>query len=343
MFNPVDHILAIWRPTAGCDYHRTFLPLYYMGYKHFTLSREQEANATFRIVYFNRLPNDPIIKFLAKKQKMDWKLVVDMDDWLELPPNHQLYASFKKNDTVGQNKTALMNADAVTVTNERLADKIRPFNKNVHVIPNCLPFGMDQFTEIKSESTSTRFMYAGGSTHFWDIQQLKIPFQKLYSAKSGPFEVLMAGYDDRNEHTEEFWKKMERSFSLNGKMKNYQRVYAKPLESYMNLYVNCDVSLIPLVNDTFSGYKSTLKIIEAGCKNIPVICSDVPPYSDFPRRDLVMYATNARTWFEHMKYCADNPSFVKERGLELGEYVREKYDLFKANEYRKQLFESLLI
>lgn len=343
MYNVVDSILAIWRPSAGCDYHRTYLPLHYMGYKHFNLTKEEETKQDFRIVYFNRLPNENIIKFLKIRQDRGWKLVADYDDWLDLPPNHLLYHSFQKNKTFDQSKVAMMNADLVTVTTERLAEKVRQFNKNVHVIPNCLPFGMDQFTEIKSESTHTRFMYAGGNTHFWDIQLLKIPFQKLNAAKCGNFEVVLAGYNAGNETSLAFWNKMERSFNLNGKMKNYVRAESKSLRNYMDHYVNCDVSLIPLVADSFSGYKSNLKIIEAGCKNIPVICSDVPPYSDFPNRDLIMYANNARTWFEHMKYCADNPNFVKEKGLALGEYVRQHFDLFKANKYRKQLFESLLI
>ena len=110
----------------------------------------------------------------------------------------------------------------------------------------------------------------------------------------------------------------------------------------MNLYNNADVSLIPLERNVFTAFKSNLKILEAGCKNIPAICSFVPPYSDEPRGNVLLFAKNAREWYDHIKYCIKNPTFVKESGIQLGEYVRENYDLTKWNIVRRQIIDSLI-
>jgi glycosyltransferase involved in cell wall biosynthesis len=105
---------------------------------------------------------------------------------------------------------------------------------------------------------------------------------------------------------------------------------------------DADVALAPLEANMFTAFKSNLKILEAGCKNLPIICSNVPPYSDEPPTLGVMYASNTREWVEWFQWCVRNPTAVKELGQQLGQYVREHYDLRKINEHRKQIIESLI-
>lgn len=335
-------VLPILRKENGCDYHRIFLPMKYMGYDFEVFDRGPKVR-TFddvEIIYFNRMPLDSIDKVLQHKQKYGFKMVVDMDDWWELNVNHILYNHYKNNGAAKIMETGLRNADAVTCTTARLADKLKPFNSNIHVIPNALPFGEEQFNDDRSKSEFTRFIYAGGSTHEWDVRILINPFKKLINDRLKA-QFILAGYNDKNPETKKVWDKMERSFSLNGALKGYFRQRTLPLDEYMNHYTNADVCLVPLESNLFTAYKSNLKVLEAGCKRIPAIVSNTPPYSDEANKEVLMTAGNTREWYDHIKYCAKNPGFVKEKGEQLGEYVRNNYDLRKVNQYREDLFNYL--
>ena len=339
-------LTPIVKMTSGCDYHRVWLPLSEMGMDLF----EMFNNKTFgdlvkdtKVLFFNRTSTAPLDDLIEMRKKHGFKIVVDLDDYWELYPNHILYHSWYASKTNLQILENVTKADAVIVTTALLADKVRVHNKNVHVIPNTLPYDTLQFKANKEESEFMRFLYAGGSSHFRDIQCLKIPFQKTLndpSFKNAKF--ILAGYDESNAASADFWKKMGNSFSLNGKVRGYETRGTMPLHSYMNHYNHADVTLIPLEYNSFNIFKSNLKILESAAKYNPCIASMVSPYIDEPVKELIDFGHNAATWYDRLKFCAKNPGFVKEAGQALGEYCREVYHMKDANELRRQLFESLM-
>ena len=342
--SPFD-ILPLLSYEAGCDYHRIILPLKKLGvdFDAFTGKNVEDVLNDVKLVFFNRTPHNMLPQLLELRKKKDFRIVVDIDDYWVLYPHHYMYHTWNKQKYGEQMIAAIKIADAVTCTTDLLRDKIVQYNKNVHVIPNAFPFGEGQFNSEKIRTEQMRFIYAGVTSHFWDIKELSIPFQKINtSTLTHPYEFVLAGYSEANEATKQMWTKMERSFNLNGKLKNYRRVNGLPIDNYMNLYGHSDVSLIPLESNNFNRFKSNLKIIEAGCKYNPAICSNVSPYSDEVPGVGVMYANNAREWAEHIKYCTQNPSFVFDMGQKLGIHVRTAYSLERVNEYRKQLFDHLI-
>jgi hypothetical protein len=337
-------ILPLFSPHSGCDYHRVMLPLAEMGMDLHSLQSKsvEDFIGSVKLIFFNRTPHHMLPKLLELRKKNDFKIVVDIDDYWVLHPKHFMYSAWVKHKTGEQIIECFKVADAVTCTTEILAERVRPYNKNVHVIPNAVPFGHVQFTGKKSISDKTRIIYAGGNSHFWDIQELKVPFQKLNASNLNNYEISLAGYNDHNEPSKRDWDRIEHSFNLGGELKNYRRINTLPLDNYMDVYNDSDVSLAPLENNNFNRYKSNLKIIEAGCKWNPIICSRIDPYTHEKEGAPLMYAGNAREWFESIKYCIQNRSFIMDQGEKLGNYVREHYNLLKVNEYRKQLFEHLI-
>ena len=322
--------------NSGCDYHRINMPLKYLGLDTTTIPKKSTADLLkeTKLLLFNRIPENPMEKVLQYKFKYGFKIVQDMDDYWELNVNHPMYITWRNSKMQEEIFKWIPNADAVTVTTARLADKVRPYNKNVHIIPNGLPFDDDQFTSTRTESELTRFIYAGGDSHVRDVDVLRYPFTKVKNLSKAKF--ILAGYNDRNIPV---WEKMQRVFALTN---DYGVLPWQPILKYMKVYENADVSLAPLESNIFTPYKSNLKILEAGCKNIPIICSNVPPYSDEPIKSGVRYANNTKDWVYWINYFYKNPSFAYAIGHELGEYVRTKYDLRKINEYRKQLYEKLM-
>jgi len=344
----MEGLLPILAPGSGCSYHRLSLPLHEMG-----LTDEQflgknlfEEIIKCKILWFNRTPgNLNPESLIALKKKYGFKIVMDLDDHWVLHPKHNLTRIWRLSDMQKTIPTFLEIADTVIVTTSLLADKVHPINSNVHVIPNALPYGTGQFINARLESEFLRFLYAGGGSHLHDLKELERP---LFKTSNNPAfkmaQFILCGYHAVEGHPESAieWNKMEHAFNSNNKLRNYVRRTTLPLEEYMHHYWHSDVAIIPLENNTFNPYKSNLKILEAGANDSAVIVSDVEPYSSFPNRDLLMFAHNTKTWYEHLEYCVKNPNFVIERGKALGEFVRDKYDLTKVNVYRKQLFESLI-
>lgn len=332
-------ILPVIKRNSGCDYHRIIQPLKSMGMDldNPPPRSTDELLKETKIFIFNRVPENNFDQVLKLKKQHGFKIVQDLDDYWELNVKHPLYNTWIKNKMGEEIILWMKNADAVTVTTSRLADKVKQYNKNVHVIPNGLPFDQGQFNSTKTKCRlNVSYIFTGGESHLWDIQILKAPLSKLCNRELPSAWFMLGSYSDKP-----IWKKMESAFNVGGRLKNYEKIYHKPLDSYMDTYNEADVSLVPLEYNIFTPYKSNIKFLEAGCKNMPVICSNTPPYSDEPNKRLVMYASNAREWFYHIKYCHDNPDFIIESGWELGEHVREKYELTKINELRQQLFDYL--
>jgi glycosyltransferase involved in cell wall biosynthesis len=344
----MEGLLPILQPGSGCSYHRLSLPLRDMGYKDedFLGRNLFEEIQKCKILWFNRTPGNLSAEGLTLlKEQYGFKVVMDLDDHWILHPKHNLGRLWRISDMEKAIPAFLKIADEVIVTTSLLADKVKAINPNVHVIPNALPYDTGQFINARIESEYMRFLYAGGGSHLHDIKQIEIPLLKTNNNPAfKKAQFILCGYHAVEGHPESAieWNKMEHAFNSNNRLRNYVRRTTLPLEQYMTHYHNADVVVIPLENNTFNPFKSNLKILEAGANNSAVIASDVEPYAPFPDRSLIMYGRNAKTWYEHLDYCIKNHNFVVEKGKALGEFVRKNYLLSKVNEYRKQLFQSLL-
>jgi hypothetical protein len=110
----------------------------------------------FDILLYNRFSQFDID---WDETKQHFKVVMDLDDDWELPYNHPLYYGYESHKKRIINN--IFNADLVTCTNNRIADKVRKYNKNVIVLPNCIPYGEHQYNADKYESDKTRIFWAG--------------------------------------------------------------------------------------------------------------------------------------------------------------------------------------
>lgn len=333
-------IVPLLKKGDVCSFFRLLLPFQYLGLM--KPEFEEETLETLfpkaSIVIFNRYWGNDIIDLLKAKKRYGFSIVADIDDFWELYPNHVAYKGWQEWDMAQRTKESLMNADYVITTTSRLADVVRPLNKNIEVIPNALPFDYGQFSTKEYVADRIRFILAGGKTHLHDIKQIENCLKKLGRKNRGQYETVLAGYDDTDK--DGVWSKIEAAVVKGNYIEFHRRINRLPLESYMDAYNQGDVVLAPLESNYFNQFKSNLKILEAGCKNMPIITSNYPPYSD-ESTDLVMKASSTNEWYDHMTYVIKNPTFVKERGIALGQYVRQHYDLRKVNELRTQLFSYL--
>lgn len=323
-------VLCIY-DKSGPKYHRILMPCFLMSGIDLVVNHKLEERELpgVDIVFFNRLiPGTTIQRVLELRKKYGFKLIVDFDDHWILGKDHVLYDGYEKFRLPEMMEAYIKESDAVTVTHERLYDKVYPLNSNVHVLANAIP-KYDQFLFKKIPDDKIRLFWAGGITHKNDLELLKRPLQLI---KRDKVKFVLGGYVEGEPE----WDAMARTFTTNSSY-NTEVLQSLPVDKYYAMYAKCDIGLIPLLPTEFNSYKSNLKILEAANIGAPVIVSRVHPYLGFPE-DIVNYVDSHNTWFSNINYLVNNQSLMKEQGERLKEYCDLKYNFININQHRKQVF-----
>ncbi len=292
---------------TSCGYHRIAVP--------FAALR---AAPKVPIYVVNRRPaSDPGV--LERMRKAGYRIVVDVDDYWHLDTDHPLYEVYERKNRP-ELEACMRAADMVWCTHATLADAIKPLNANVHVVPNALPFDSGQF--VRNEAYGASVVYAAGSSHVNDIGVLGDALE--------PLPLTMAG-----------WRPFDSSWSRMAKaLPHASYVREKVVTEYMGVYEGHGVAIAPLRDTFFNRCKSNLKVLEAGCRGLPIITSAVHPYLNPVDDDVVLYAESVHEWRKHVRLLLRDAVYRLERGAELAEHVRRHYHLAQANELRRQLLES---
>ena len=361
-------IQFIVQPYSGISYHRLINPMEFMNWEEGESAEmlwygRDEHLIDCDILYYNKfISTDVSILKEMKKVNKNMKVVVDIDDSWEMSYNHPVYEIWKENKIPERVIENIKFADLVICTTMKLQEKVRKYNKNTVVIPNAFPFGHDVYKPMHDKGSNKKmtFIYVAGSSHVPDVNLLQGKFKRIGSDSflKNNAEFVLAGYEptevpryftkkDQQEMNGNYkmikvngvWDKMKHVFSQTG---SYRILPSTNLDQYINFYDQADVAIIPLCNSDWNNHKSELKIVEAGCKQLPVICSDVEPYNQFKSRPGIMWVETPDDWIKHIRYCVKNPDFVKDQGLALSEWVKEEFDLLKWNVSRKQILKTLL-
>ena len=272
--------------------------------------------------------------------------------------------------------------------------KERIKNKSVHVFPNAVDETEAQFNVAPLKSDRIRFGWLGGSSHFHDIDLLRSGIGTIQNSYNDKTQFVLCGFDLRGTVTElnkesgevrrrdilpheTVWSKYEAIFTDNYKSVDpeykkylltfsqipypgdlelpYVRRWTQEINKYANNYNYFDVSLAPLVESMFNGYKSQLKVIEAGFHKKAIIASDVNPYTldlisavdnsafnDKGNALLVSTQKNHKDWAKHMKRLIENPNMIEDLGNRLYETVKDTYSLKNVCRDRVQFLKSII-
>lgn len=294
-------------PTS-CGYHRIDLPF-----------SQLKADLKVPVLVFNRYMQQGVGALVAKRLR-GFKIVADLDDFWDLPPEHYLAPAWNASGTPAKIRACLAAADVVLVTNVALADHVRALNPNVVVVPNALPFDEGQFT--RATPGSETFVYAGGPSHVPDVAPLAEAFNDP--------RVIFAG--DNPSQPE--WLKMRQHAP------RARYVASRPVSAYMPAYDGHIAALAPLADNPFNRCKSNLKMLEAGAKGLPLIASNMSPYANDTAAGNVLLAGSTAEWQAHLRFLRERPARAVELGEALAAHVRRRYQLRDANETRRQVLES---
>lgn len=327
-------IISFVNNNSGPAYHRIITPLLLMPDVDVYITNnllEEHFNKGCDLFIYNRILPDHAMPMIAKlKAKHGFKICVDVDDYWELDPHHILYKIYQEENFASQQLQHIVAADIVTTTHDRLAAEIKPYNKNVFILPNAIPKA-GQFDIEKEHSQLTRLFWQGSITHREDIALLQRPIECLGSI-AGKIKMVMAGFMEGEPE----WNVMTSDYTAKYKHQ-YHILPGCHVNEYYNHYKHADVCLIPLINSPFNRLKSNLKILEAANLGLPCIVSDVHPYKGLP----VLYARNSSDWVRHIQRLVASKKRQREAGEILREFCNQYYNFDKINLERKQIFESV--
>ena len=329
------NIIGVTNKESGCGYHRVMLPLAFMndikGYV--TNYITEDKTDDWDILLYNRICQYDL-NWKKTKELLGCQVVMDIDDHWQLPVNHLYYNTYQ--DIAERIERNLMQADLVTVTNSNLLNKVKQFNDNVIVMPNALPYGLNQFNDTRVKSDKVRLFWCGSISHDNDIKILKEPLKRLQGRKD--IQMVMGGYNDSDAYTKSIWDKMFSMFT--GNLPSIKLHSASPTQ-YMDMYNFADIVLIPLEDSDWHACKSNLKILEAAAKRLPVICSNVAPYNmdvDAP----VLWVNNQKDWFRYINLLTNNPSLRENLGNELYAWASKRYNFKEINQQRYDAYKSII-
>lgn len=207
---------------------------------------------------------------LAKKaHEYGKKAIVDIDDAIDPGAGPKEYLLDESGyDVLKEN---LVEADAVTVTTEYLKKRYN-FNKNTHVLPNCIDPELFEGLENNNGGRFTTIGWAGGRTHKHDFRLANKQIARALSLPETKLAII--GFNNTG---------LEASFTdWTEKPKEFPRMLAE---------AGFDIGIAPTSDIPLNRAKSNLKYLEYSWLGIPTVGSHVT-YHD------CKYALVSKNWEE---------------------------------------------
>lgn len=281
------------------------------------------------IIIIQRVADIYSMKVLEQATRLGKKVIFEIDDLLiELPD----FLSHHKIGLAGYSNALdniLPQVDCITVTTKRLAKQFEKFSRPIAVIPN--------FTESDSlERIDTNKWQAGQATLIVaSSDAVMVDFilpaiSAVISRKDISVKVVVIGPPGD-------------AFEKAGI--NFDRV---PNMSYSEFKVfirtlHNPIGVIPLDDSLFSSCKSPIKYFDYSLAGIPVICSDVPPYSDVVKDGVtgMLVANDTASWITAIEQLVRSGSNRKEIAEQAFSYVKKEYGIVNAVRHWDLLFHKL--
>jgi len=217
----------------------------------------------------------------------------------------------------------LIESTGVITTTQYLADHYRKYNKNIHVIPNCIDFDLWDKAQPKPHD-KIRVGWTGGCTHEGDLKMVKDVLYFILD-KHKDVEVWI------NSGPPPAWEPHERlvldsTWSTIDKYPQYLKGLAY------------DIGIAPLRDNYFNRSKSNLRYLEyAACKT-PTIASNVEPF----KSDFIGYVVKSDDeWLSYLEGFIQSKNLRQEIGRAAYKEVKEKLNLDTVTRRYAKLIEDI--
>ncbi len=310
-------VLVFLDALQGVNFHRLqtpFLRLMSRGmrvhfFKDFDELKTFNTDVISHIVVSRRCTVNNYKAFSEWLKANDIKLVLDLDDYWELPKHNAAHDFYKKHKSIEILESIKM-CDIIWTPSRYLGNRMSKVNPKaeVHIIPNTLDLTHSQWQQKKKPSKEVRFGYLGAKNHGKDINLISYDF---------------TGKQMHCVNIEDYPARFKASHVMQ----------PGTIGDYGKMYENFDVSLAPLQGGTFNKSKSDLKVVEAGYTRSSIIASNTTPYKESIENNVTgLLCSTPRDW----KHAIESMTKEKHRELSgnLNKHIKKHYDLDKLNKIR---------
>lgn len=277
-------------------------------------------------IFVNQQHDNPEFLALTMAMRDMYKIpiVAEIDDDIyDVNPSSPAYKYFYPGSPIIEmTEEYLKDADAITVTTQKLADVYSKFNKNIYILPNCIDFE-DWPNQTPRTGDPIIIGWAGSPTHYDDLKLIKKPLMRLLRKHKnvklrvmGCLPDFLAGHP-QIELRSDYVDIMDWPKTLAG--------------------LNFDIGLVPLVSTDFNAGKSNLKWLEYSALSIPTVASKYGEMAKSIEHDRTGYlASDDLTWFHYMDRLISEPHTRSRLGVEAKQKVQTDYNIkMKVNDWDK--------
>lgn len=310
--------------TTGCGTLRIRMPFqalrekgYHVGHSGLLFRNESDMPKT---LLGQRLCKDGPAKmwFTIAVRKERPRMVYELDDdlWNVDPSSRTAYEWFLQgydrdtntyHDVPGNLRRGIAVADAVTCTTEPLAELLRKFNSNVHVVPNYLPKWVLDWERPRTERLSIGWMGSGTHNMDWDFCG---PHIRRFMERNPSIQFRVIGTDDPRQI----------GFKDNGQVV-CNRWFDKVEDCWRA--IDFDIAVIPLRPHVFNNSKSHLKFLEFASLGIPTVAADCGPYSNAIKHgETGFLVKHDYEWGKYLRMLVNDEDMRNEIGRNAKEWAR---------------------
>lgn len=340
---------------SGVTYHRLVVPMSLLQNEldimSFTSPHQIRDDSEYDVLIFNRslgLQKQLYdLLFLTEMKNAGVKIIMDIDDYWELPDHHPI--RWREDMRYEHWQEYIINnmffADLFWTSTPELKTKIQELhpNKEVVVVKNALhphePMWSPQKPLWKMDDGYIHVGYVGGTTHYKDLNHLNGAIAKINKYYSKKVMWHHCGFDNETPHGKRVSKQIANIFTCNGKYtKNYKVYGGLPINQYARFYDGMDISIAPLHNNEFNRCKSELKVLEAGQKGCAFIGEDMVTYSRAEEYCEIDLAHSEKDWFEAVMHYAEDRNDL----LTYKETLQQQVRAYSVHEENRKRLKSIV-
>jgi len=291
-------------------------------------------------------PNLKNFRFLKNKLKIP--CIYEIDDYLhgvsKMSTAYYAYNPNTQKERFANIETYLRESDAVTVTTDYLKKLYSKFNNNIYVLPNCVDFqeiytpemiALREEHRARHEAKKEIWIgWAGSNTHLPDLLII-VDAVKQILRDFPNVKLALGGWNGefKNKDGEVVtphlnpWKDVP-------KHRIVHIPWVKNMKDYPKMLTQFDIGLAPLEDNDFNRAKSNIKLLEYGACRVPVICSDVEPYSKTITSGIDGYKIKTKgaihhRWYKKIKQLIENRELRLQMADNLHNLIKENFDINK--------------
>lgn len=267
---------------------------------------------------------------LEVRNKTGLKIVTDFDDMLEVTKDNPHYKDHKVLDAVEILSAFAKYVDAITTTNEFLAERLRKFNPNIYIVPNYMDLEYWQLPIQKNETGKIRIGYVGSITHMLDVGMAAGALKKILNKYKDKVELVMVG-DAR-------WKEYFEGY------KNVECMLGVPFENYASRLngLQIDIGIAPLRDTEFNHCKSPIKWMENTIAGAATIASPTVYDTVIKHGENGLIARNHQEWIKYLSELIENKELREKLWKNAYKEVTTIYSLANHVHDWEQVYENIL-